>query len=35
MLRRRGRFSFMLTLLPVGYLAATILVGGRTIYLIG
>jgi len=34
-MKRPGRFSLLLMLLPVGYLAAIILVGGRSFYLIG
>jgi len=33
--KRPGQFSFLLMLLPVAYLAATILIGGNNLYLIG
>jgi len=33
--RRPLNFSRLLMLLPVGYLAATILIGGHAVYLIG
>jgi hypothetical protein len=32
--KRSGRYSLMLMLLPVAYLAVTILFGGRTVYFI-